>query len=186
MTTLDVLPVMLELEAQVDQAGWDNGVGVWGLHAEHEEGDPPGLVPMKIGGPEYTDAHPIEVLRNMMPPPPCYAGMVVSYECWTSRNNISPPSHDPDRIDTRYLITALRTGVVWAIEHVRDCKPRAFLLDPVRALALGGVADVSMVLRRLVEPAPDMPPGLRELLEALSRGEGPLEGGGFFIIGGGA
>lgn len=177
--TTDVLKHVAELEAQVQEMyGWDSGVSLWNLHA-HEE-DFSDLMPMKMGGHESYEGHPMDLVQRLTPPPPCTVGLVMSWEAWHSPSGFTPPTEAPDRIDIRYVVAALRNGAVLLLEHKRDQKPRIGVMDPMRCLTVPGAGDICAALRDVVTTPSGPPSGLIDLIHKLLA-EG---GGGFMILGG--
>lgn len=177
--TTAVLKHLAELEAQVhDLYGWDSGVCLWNLHA-HEE-DYSDLSPMKMGGSEAFEGHPLDLVQRLTPPPPCTVGLVITWEAWHSPNGVEPACDDPERIDVRYAVAALHNGAVMLLEHKRDQKPRINLMDSMRLLtAEPNAGAVCAGLHDVMTSQPDTHPILG-LLQRLM-GEG---GGGFIVMGG--
>ncbi len=163
-----VLATLFDLDQQMEAEGWDLGTGVWGLHAHSEGGED--ITPMKLFGPEYADMHPLDVLGQItVPPPPCTVGLAIGYECWVTSDPDLTVQDDPNRIETRFTVAALRTGMWVVVHRARGEKPRGFILNGMRILTVNsGLFRVAQVLMAILEEAPpDIPPSLLSLLQAL-------------------
>lgn len=180
--TTEAIKHVMEIDAQVESLiGWDSGVGAWNLHA-HEE-DYSDLIPMKMGGSEHLDLHPMEVVQQLQrtAPPACTVGLIMSWEAWHSPSGYTPATEAPDRTDIRYVVCALRSGPVVLLEHLRDTKPTVRLMDPMRCLTSPAAGDVCASLHDLLtSPTHSDSNPLTDFLQKLLGDSG----GGFIIMGG--